>query len=151
MRSQQAHAPCTARAHPCPRAQVRQQRPSLACSQRVARVDALGIGGENTALGDLCRYVLGAVDGDIRAPVEQRFLDLLYEEALAADLRQRAILDSITRRAQDDEFSLATDFLLDPGRYGPGLGQRQIASARGDAKRLQESNSSSSSGSSSAS
>jgi len=41
--------------------------------------------------------------GDIRATVEERFLDLFHEEPLAADFSERAILNSVAGRAQYNE------------------------------------------------
>src|SRR5512142_2636035 len=41
--------------------------------------------------------------GEIDAPVEQRLLDLLGEQALAADVRQRPILDAVAGGLDDDQ------------------------------------------------
>ena len=41
--------------------------------------------------------------GEVDAPVEQRLLDLLGEQALAADLGQRPVLDAVAGGADDDD------------------------------------------------
>ena len=41
------------------------------------------------------RHVLDRVDGEIGAPLQERLLDLLHEEALASHLGQRAVLDLV--------------------------------------------------------
>src|SRR3546814_16063032 len=61
---------------------------------------------------------------------DERFLDLLGEEALAADLRQRAILDAVTGRLDDDDGNrlLGRQFGVRGGKAAAhllGLGQRQ--------------------------
>src|SRR5207237_5853379 len=62
--------------------------------QRVARI--LALGKDETEVG---RYgegdVLRAVDGEIGATVVEGFLELFDEEALPADLRQRAVEDLV--------------------------------------------------------
>ena len=71
--------------------------PHVACDQHVASILAWqeGRDGEPRRLG--CRHVLHAVDRGVDAPRQQRFLDFLDEQALAAGLRQRPILDGIAR------------------------------------------------------
>ena len=46
-------------------------------------------------------HVLGGVHGDVDAPVEQRLLDLLGEEALAAGFRKRPVLDAVATGRDD--------------------------------------------------
>lgn len=43
------------------------------------------------------------MDGTIDPSFQQRFVDLLGEQALAADLQQRSVLDAIARGADDHE------------------------------------------------
>src|SRR3546814_15684926 len=84
---------------------------------------------------DVCSSDLRGVDlaGD------ERFLDLLGEEALAADLRQRALLDAVTGRLDDDDGNrlLGRPFGVRGGKaeaHLPGLGQRQRGAPRARAQ-----------------
>src|SRR5436190_4738416 len=83
------------------------------------------------------------MDGAINSAIQQRLLDFLGEEALAADLQQAAILDAVTGGGDADQRS----GLLRLGRcraegggdgalHHPGLGERQLRAARADADRL---------------
>ena len=65
--------------------------------------------------------------GEIDAAVEQRLLDLLGEQALAAHFRQRPVLDGIARGADDDEFDrrlVDAERLRQPRTHGARLHQR---------------------------
>ena len=73
------------------------------------------------------------------APAEQRLLDLLGEQPLAAGLAQRAILDAVARGADRDDL----DSLLAPAMRGgqrrahqARLRERERTAARADANRL---------------
>jgi hypothetical protein len=74
----------------------------------------------------------------IDAAVQQCFLDLFGEQALAAHFRQRPVLDRVAGSADDDELDC---LLIHPERYGQPrahgarLYQRQRAAARADAQR----------------
>jgi hypothetical protein len=48
--------------------------------------------------GQRRRHVLGRVHRQVEAPIEQRVLQLLHEEALVADLRQRRVDDPVPGR-----------------------------------------------------
>ena len=60
----------------------------LAADEGVARILALGDGGDDQARRQLGRHVLQRMDGAVDAAVQQGLLDLLGEQALAADLQQ---------------------------------------------------------------
>ncbi|MCY1352315.1 hypothetical protein D9M69_386050 [compost metagenome] len=57
----------------------------------VARVLALADAVQAEALGEVHRHVLHRVHGDVRLVLQQRGLQFLDEQALAADLRQRRV------------------------------------------------------------
>ena len=62
-------------------------------------VGALGERGERECPPASSRgQVLRAVHGEVGAPVEQRLLDLLHEEPLAADRRERHVVQAVARR-----------------------------------------------------
>ena len=63
------------------------------------------------------RHVLHRVDGEVERALEQSGLDLLGEQALAADLGQRPVLDPVALRAHDHD--------LDRGVVEAGLGREQ--------------------------
>src|SRR5690606_36630743 len=81
----------------------RRQRDAAAADQRVARILALGGGRHGQAGGQLGRHVLHAVHREVGLAVEQRLLDLLDEQALAADLGQRAVDDAVAGGLDDEE------------------------------------------------
>jgi hypothetical protein len=74
---------------------------------------------------------------DVDPPVEERFIELLGEEPLAACLREGAIGDAVPARADDDDL----DFTLrDDARAGEplaqlmGLRERKRAAARAESQ-----------------
>ena len=71
--------------------------PDVARDQHVARILARQEGGDQQAGRLRRRHVLHAVDRGIDALRQQRLLDLLDEQALAAGLGQRPVLDGIAR------------------------------------------------------
>src|SRR6185436_11925436 len=73
-------------------------------NERVARVLPLGKAAEPQARHELARNVLGGVHREIGLTVEQALLDLFDEETLAADLRERTILNPIARRRDGELF-----------------------------------------------
>ena len=88
----------------------RQHAPGIALTRRravgpqdqhVAGVLALQRAGEHDAGRQLGLEVLQAVHREVDAAVEQRLVDLLAEQALAADLCQRAVLHRIAGGADD--------------------------------------------------
>ncbi len=81
------------------------------------------------------------MDGQIGAAIEQRLLQLLGEQPLAARLGQSAILDAVARGLQDHDLDGAGGGEMGMGRDQAitglmGLRQRQRAAARADAERL---------------
>ena len=67
-------------------------------NERVARIFARRDGREDEPLGYVHRDVLQRVDGKIGAPFAKRVLELLDEEALAADRGQRPVEQAIALR-----------------------------------------------------
>ena len=89
--------------------------------------------------GSQRRHVLQRMDGESIAAVEQRLLDLLGEQALAADLGERPVGDAVAGGADDDDFDRAGRGERGMRRRQPlapprGLGQRQLAAAGADAQ-----------------
>ena len=77
------------------------------------------------------------MDRKVDAPIEQRLLDLLGEEALAADLGQRPVEDAVAAGADDDDLEVAPWRSRARRRGGPrslGLGERERAAAGADAE-----------------
>ena len=113
------------------------ERARLAADEHVARVFALEAGRQHQPGRQHGRHVLGRMHGEIDAAVEQRFLDLLGEQALAADLRQRPVLDGVAGGADDDELDrrlVHPERRGQPRAHGARLHQRQRAAARADAQ-----------------
>ena len=69
--------------------------------QRVAHVFARQIGGDNDAVGHDRGQVLGRMRRRVDRAGEERGVDFLGEQALAAGLGERTILDPITGRPND--------------------------------------------------
>jgi hypothetical protein len=77
------------------------------------------------------------VHGKIGAAIEQRDLQLLHEQALAADLGQRRVEDLVALRGEGDELDLEAGMqALQFGADMLGLPQGQGGFAGGDAKEL---------------
>ena len=100
------------------------------------------------SLGQDHRHVFAAVDRKVDFTGEQRVLDFLDEEPLAADLRQRVL-----RQVVSPDVRMTTISHSDTGlraqlrRDGVGLKQRELAAARADPEnhdRLDDSDASSS-------
>ena len=113
------------------------QRAALAADEGIARILARQHRHDRKPRRQHGRHVLGRMHGEVDAAGEQRVLDLLGEQALAADLRQRAVADHVAAGADD----LDADALgREPMRRGqarahlPGLDQRERAAARADAQ-----------------
>src|SRR5581483_1108895 len=92
-------------------------------------------GGEVERVGKPARDVLHAVDGEVDLAFHQRLFDLLHEEALAADLRQRDVQNFIAGRF--DFFNFRPDpfspkLILDPLRLPEG----EAASTASDDQRF---------------
>ena len=71
--------------------------------------------------GRTAGMVLAAVHGEVDLAAQQRVLDFLHEQPLAADFRERRFLQPIARRGDDDDAA------------GPPAGG---GDARGDRRRL---------------
>ena len=81
------------------------RRPAVrAEDQRVAGILAGQRAGEDDAGGQLGFQVLQAVHGEVDAAVQQRLVDLLGEQALAAEVGQAAVLHRIAGGADDGGF-----------------------------------------------
>ena len=68
--------------------------------QRVANVFARQIGGDNDAVGHERGQVLGRMHGRVDRAGEERGVDFLGEQALAAGLGERTILDRDRRSSE---------------------------------------------------
>ena len=78
-------------------------------------------------------HVLGAVHRHVDGVVEQRVFDLLDEQPLGADFRYRRRLQPVAGCLDDDQLDVHAGG-FEPRRHRPRLPQRQLASARADAK-----------------
>lgn len=74
-----------------------------AAQENVAHVLAFQEGGEDQAVGEHGRHVLGGMHGDVGAAVKQRLLDFLGEQPLAAGLGQGPVLDAVAAGLQDED------------------------------------------------
>jgi hypothetical protein len=100
--------------------------------QDVARVFACGNAADDEPGRELGWNVFHRVHGDVRAPREQGLLDLLDEQALAADLSEGPILHAIARRLHRE--LLDRKLGIEPGQGGherARLREGELASARG--------------------
>jgi hypothetical protein len=120
--------------------QVAQAR-GLAADERVAHILARQTRGKHQPVRQHRRHVLGGMHREVDRTAEQRLLDLLGEQALAARLAQRAILDAIARGADRDDLDRV---LVPPMRSSERrarqarLRQRERTAARSDANRLRQ-------------
>ena len=89
-----------------------------------------GDAGEREAGGELGGDVLDRVDGEVRAPVEERLLQLLDEEALAADVLERPVLRLVPR---GDDLELVDDEAGHRALQRAGEGARLREGERGSA------------------
>ena len=117
---------------PCGRSAM---RCAALADEGVARILARQEGGELEPVRQHRRHVLGGMHGDVDAAGEQRLLDLLGEQALAAGLRQRPVLDAVA--AGRDHHDLERVLRQAMRRHQPRarlmrLRQRQRAAARSD-------------------
>ena len=81
------------------------------------------------------RHVLGGMHGDVDLAGRQRLLDLLGEESLAAEFRQRTVADGVAggRYGADlDPFRRPAMRGRQAGPHHGGLGQRERTAARPD-------------------
>ncbi len=109
------------------------------CDERVADVLALKISGYGQTFGQKRLHVLGRMDGEVDGAGKQRLLDFLGEQALAAGLQERPVLDAVAGRSYRNDLER---FRLQPVRSGERvahrarLPERQPAAAGADADRL---------------
>ncbi len=78
--------------------------------------------------------------GHVERAREQRLVDLLGEEALAAEVAHRPVLDGIARGRQDDDFGRPAQSPFLVGRHercahGFSLRPRELRAARADFER----------------
>ncbi len=109
----------------------RPRRGAVRQHERVAGIRPRQRGRHGEAVRQHRRHVLGAVYRDVDLVAQQRVLQLLDEEALAADLRQRRLLQAIAGGADDHEIDVEIP-RFELGGDGAGLPQRQLAAARAD-------------------
>ena len=104
--------------------------------ERVPRIFALEHRADLEPVGQQRRHVLAAVHGEIDVAAEQRVLDFLHEEPLAADVRQRGFLQAVARRLDDDDLAAPGRRPLDALGDEPGLKERELTSSAAEAKRV---------------
>jgi hypothetical protein len=97
----------------------------------VAWVLALRVGADHQAVGVSGGHVFGGVDRDVDLPREQRFLDLLDEDAARADLAEGLRPVLVPRCRDRDERDLVAVAAQPLGRE-LGLGQRETATPAAD-------------------
>ena len=112
------------------------ERGVLEADEGVARILALEDGGDGEALRQDRRHVLHRMHGEVDVAGEQRLLQLLGEQPLAAGLDQRPVGDPVAGRLDDDQLALLRRKAV-RGAEARGhlarLGQRQGRAARADA------------------
>ena len=77
----------------------------LAADEHIARIFALKARRQHQPLRQHRRHVFCRMHRKIDAPGQQGLLDLFREQAFAALLRQRPVLDDVAGRPDDDEFN----------------------------------------------
>ncbi len=89
-------APQAARPHPRASGEGRKHTVPRR-DEHVTRIAATRQAGEHEPWWEPGRHVLDRVHGEVGAPLEESLLNLLDEEPLAANLRERAVLNPVTR------------------------------------------------------
>ena len=113
------------------------ERAETGTDEGVARILAAQHRGEREGLRQLHRHVLERVHGEVGAPVEQRHLQLLGEQALAADLVERAVEHPVALGGHAEDLDLAAGVgIAQPLLHVQGLPHRETALARGDDEAL---------------
>ena len=103
--------------------------------ERVERVLALQHGDDVEPVRELRRDVLHRVHGEVRLAVEHRALELLDEQALAAERRQRPVEPAVAGGRHRHELDRARGVgTVQPVAHVLGLPQRERALARRDAQ-----------------
>src|SRR5262249_27290074 len=101
--------------------------------ERVARILAFRDRSEVDTFGKLKRDIFQAVDCKVDSPVEQRLIDFLGEESLAADIRQRHVENLIAGRLDGNQLNIQSRPTLFQFGFGPiGLPQCKSASSRAE-------------------
>src|SRR5581483_8215363 len=85
---------------------------------------------DGQTVGENRRHVLAAVNGEIDLVPQQRLLDFLHEQALAADFGQRRVLQPVARRPDDHDAALRSTGFGNPRGNGVRLPQGELAAAR---------------------
>ena len=107
--------------------------------ERIARILARQIAGDADARRQERRQILRRMHRDVDAPVEERLVELLGEEPLAACVREGAIGDAVSACADDDDLDLALRedaHLGEPPAQLMGLRERERAAARAESSCL---------------
>ena len=118
-------APCFKFARVSPRWEIRQ---SLTSSR-------LHTAGKNSRPWRLGWNIFHAVDGQIDILRQQRFLQFLDEDSLAADLRQRSLLHFVARGLDNDDFGFHAGDLEQLLAHEFRLPARQNAASTANAQR----------------
>jgi hypothetical protein len=101
--------------------------------EHVARIGALGHADDAQSVGLLRGQVLHRVHRDVGAALEERLFDLANEQALAADLVQRSILDAIAGGDHLQLLDLEAGVLRhERADERAGLGEGKGGTTRGD-------------------
>ena len=98
---------------------------------RVAGVLPLGHGGQHQSFGQFGGQIFQAVDGEVRAAIEQRLLDFLGEESLAADFGQRHVGDFIAGGLDDFDAAFVPGG-SELGFHPAGLPERELGTTGSD-------------------
>ena len=97
---------------------------------RVTRILALQHRADGESLRQDRRHVLAAVHREIDLAGQQRILDFLDEQSLAADLRQPRFRQPVAGRLDDDDVALDAGALAQQGGNRVCLPARELAAAR---------------------
>lgn len=76
-----------------------------ATDEGVARVFAFEKDGKMQAFRQNSWHILGRMNGEVNASVLQRLFDFFGEKPLAADFRQRTVLNAVARRGHGQNFN----------------------------------------------
>ena len=76
-----------------------------AANESIARIFAFEKDGKMQALRQNSRHILGRMHGEVDASILQRLFDFFGEKPLAADLRQRTVLNPVARRGHGQDFN----------------------------------------------
>src|SRR6266516_4408972 len=82
------------------------------------------------------RHIFAAVDGKVDLAAQQRVLDFLHEQPLAADFGERRVLQTIARSLQDDNAAGRTAAGGNARRHRIGLPKRELTPAGAESKFL---------------